>query len=122
MSKDMLPDCQSPMERITQKYDLKVFHLPLFIFHQMMILFYENGVRICIGTANLIPGDWLFKTQGFWVRDFPLKQNQKNATASTFEKDLLTYLSKVGFLDYTKLKAFNFSSANVTVLHSFCSY
>jgi hypothetical protein len=79
---------------------------------QMFILFYSTGVRICICTANLVPGDWLFKSQGFWVRDFPRKESAATKP-SKFETDLLDFLNQVGFLDYSKLKAFDFSTANV---------
>jgi tyrosyl-DNA phosphodiesterase-1 len=78
---------------------------------KIMILFYINGVRLWIGTANFIRVDWEAKTQGFWIKDFPLKQ--PNAKESKFEKDLLEYFKHVGFLDYSILKRYDFSSANV---------
>ena len=33
----------------------------------MMFLFYEEGLRVVITTANLVPCDWAKKTQGFIV-------------------------------------------------------
>lgn len=32
-------------------------------FRKMMLLFYENYMRVVILTANLIPQDWHLKTQ-----------------------------------------------------------
>merc|ERR1712018_677943 len=34
---------------------------------KMMLLCYENGMRVVIHTANLVEKDWFQKTQGMWV-------------------------------------------------------
>lgn len=86
-----------------------------------MIVFYESGVRLCIGTANLVPGDWLFKSQMFWIRDFPKKSIQGQGPCP-FETDLLEYLQRVGFLDYTQLNSYDFSSANCHLIASVPGY
>lgn len=91
---------------------------------KMMIVFYNSGVRIAIGTANLIEVDWTIKTQGFYVQDFPLKNTTQTASSSSssssqinsapasipntlkaesendfsFEKDLIGYLRCVRLL------------------------
>lgn len=49
---------------------------------KIMIVFYNSGVRIAIGTANLIEVDWTTKTQGFYVQDFPLKAVQAPSSQS----------------------------------------
>ena len=70
---------------------------------KMMIIFYSNGVRIAIGTANLIEGDWATKTQGFYVQDFPLLSHNSdhttttNTTSTTYNNDYMIDLS-----DYLK--------------------
>ena len=50
---------------------------------KMMIIFYSNGIRIAIGTANLVEGDWSTKTQGFYVQDFPLLSHNSDHTTTT---------------------------------------
>ena len=62
--------------------------------HSKMFLgFYDKGIRVCITTANFIQRDWLCKTQGVWVRDFPLKDNPQDSS-SDFEQDLVTYYGR----------------------------
>lgn len=39
---------------------------------KMMILFYREKVRIMITSANFTDTDWALKTQGVFVKDFPL--------------------------------------------------
>ena len=43
---------------------------------KMCVIFFKNGVRICIHTANLLAGDKNAMTQGMFVQDFPLKQQK----------------------------------------------
>ena len=60
-------------------------------------IFYKHGVRLFIGTNNLIPVDNIYKTQGIYVQDFPLKppSSEGNASTSDFEQDLVNYLSEI---------------------------
>jgi len=34
----------------------------------MMLLWYNDGLRVVIHTANLVDGDWAQKTQGYDLR------------------------------------------------------
>ena len=34
---------------------------------KMMIMKYDEGIRIVIHTANLTSDDWYEKSQGFWI-------------------------------------------------------
>ncbi len=99
---------------------------------KMMIIHYSSGIRIAIGTPNLIPGDWALKTQGFYIQDFPLlsSSSSDHASNNTFREDLHSYLKHVGykinaatqhvlekqFID--KLKNYDFSSAEVVLIPS----
>jgi hypothetical protein len=80
-----------------------------------MLLFYKNGIRVCIHTANYIRRDWSYKTQACWYQDFPLKSeeqkvrffffpflllfiklfvfSQKEAKPNDFEETLVDYFS-----------------------------
>lgn len=39
---------------------------------KLFVLFYSHGCRVCVHTANMIQPDWECKTQGAYMRDFPL--------------------------------------------------
>ena len=63
---------------------------------KMMLLKYENGIRIVIHTANLVAGDWNEKTQGVWLSPLfphlgPNHSKEDNSTTK-FKSDLLDYL------------------------------
>lgn len=91
---------------------------------KMMVLFYPTGIRIVICTANFIPSDWENKTQGIWVKDFPLK-TATAPTTSVFETDLITYLSSLGpsvEAQTQHVKRFDFSRANVHLVYSIPGY
>jgi tyrosyl-DNA phosphodiesterase-1 len=77
---------------------------------KMIILFYPNGVRICIMTANFTESDFEYLTQGVYVADFPLlsSANSENMSPSIapdirdsefgveeFKKPLVDYLKHV---------------------------
>ena len=34
---------------------------------KMMLLLYEDGMRVVVHTANMRPDDWFEKTQAVWV-------------------------------------------------------
>ena len=60
-------------------------------------IFYEHGMRLFIGTNNLIPVDNIFKTQGIYVQDFPLKASvsEKKPSTCDFEQELIAYLKEI---------------------------
>ncbi|XP_056666515.1 tyrosyl-DNA phosphodiesterase 1 isoform X2 [Monodelphis domestica] len=64
---------------------------------KMMLLLYEEGLRVVIHTSNLIQADWHQKTQGIWLS--PLYPRLPYGTPSTsgesstnFKSDLIRYL------------------------------
>ncbi|XP_037359616.1 tyrosyl-DNA phosphodiesterase 1 isoform X2 [Talpa occidentalis] len=63
---------------------------------KMMLLLYEEGLRVVIHTSNLIREDWHQKTQGIWLS--PLYPRIADGThisgesATHFKADLLSYL------------------------------
>jgi len=62
------------------------------------IIFYQSGVRICITTANFIPEDFEYRTQGVYLQDFPLKSNTlhtSNPKYNDFEVSFLEYLNLI---------------------------
>lgn len=87
---------------------------------KMMLLKYSKGIRICITTANLIPEDFLFKTQGFWVRDFPSKNSSSPST--DFERDLKEYLDAYRFLPSFWVSKYDWSTAGCHLVTSVPGY
>eukprot|EP00045_Choanoeca_perplexa_P014371 m.168753 g.168753 ORF g.168753 m.168753 type:complete len:529 (-) comp16656_c0_seq3:84-1670(-) len=72
---------------------------------KMMLLFYKQGLRVVVHTANLIHRDWLDKTQGVWVSPLlprldPSKDRVQQATGcgptDTFGHDLYQYVCRYG--------------------------
>lgn len=61
---------------------------------KMMLLLYEEGLRIAITTSNLVAGDWHEKSQAMWVSNiFPRLQEAPGSTSETnFKADLIQYL------------------------------
>ncbi|XP_074091624.1 tyrosyl-DNA phosphodiesterase 1 isoform X2 [Macrotis lagotis] len=64
---------------------------------KMMLLLYEEGLRVVIHTSNLIQADWHQKTQGIWLS--PLYPRLPYGTPSdygesstNFKSDLISYL------------------------------
>uniref|UniRef100_A0A8D0C904 Tyrosyl-DNA phosphodiesterase 1 n=1 Tax=Salvator merianae TaxID=96440 RepID=A0A8D0C904_SALMN len=64
---------------------------------KMMLLHYEEGLRVVIHTSNLIHDDWYQKTQGIWLS--PLYPKMPPGTADSageshtyFKRDLISYL------------------------------
>lgn len=63
---------------------------------KMMLLLYEEGLRVVIHTSNLIREDWHQKTQGMWVS--PLYPRMAHGTPTSgestthFKADLISYL------------------------------
>lgn len=65
------------------------FHRPVTppygtVHSKIFLLFFPNGCRVCIHTANMIACDWDFKTQGAYVRDFPLAERVDPADSSDY--------------------------------------
>uniref|UniRef100_A0A673MCX6 Tyrosyl-DNA phosphodiesterase 1 n=1 Tax=Sinocyclocheilus rhinocerous TaxID=307959 RepID=A0A673MCX6_9TELE len=64
---------------------------------KMMLLWYEEGLRVIILTSNLIRADWYQKTQGMWMSPlYPRLPEGSPGTAgespTNFKRDLLEYL------------------------------
>ncbi|NWU93313.1 TYDP1 phosphodiesterase, partial [Upupa epops] len=64
---------------------------------KMMLLLYEEGLRVVIHTSNLIAEDWHQKTQGMWLSPlYPrLPQGAAGSTGESqtnFKSDLISYL------------------------------
>lgn len=112
-----------------------------------LLFFTPRGVRLCIHTANYIPGDLLLKTQGVWMQDFPRKQEAQLASSasnsftsaaaaaagaaapSDFETALVNYFSHCcrGHEDQcgdprTLLSAFDFRNARGALVGSVPGY
>ncbi|XP_064919765.1 tyrosyl-DNA phosphodiesterase 1 isoform X3 [Columba livia] len=67
-------------------------------FRKMMLLLYEEGLRVVIHTSNLIAEDWHQKTQGIWLS--PLYPRLPQGTTGSagesetnFKSDLISYLT-----------------------------
>ncbi|XP_055449240.1 tyrosyl-DNA phosphodiesterase 1 isoform X2 [Psammomys obesus] len=64
---------------------------------KMMLLLYEEGLRVVIHTSNLIREDWHQKTQGIWLSPLYPRINQGNHTSGEsrthFKADLISYLT-----------------------------
>uniref|UniRef100_A0A8D2M730 Tyrosyl-DNA phosphodiesterase 1 n=1 Tax=Zonotrichia albicollis TaxID=44394 RepID=A0A8D2M730_ZONAL len=63
---------------------------------KMMLLLYEEGLRVVIHTSNLIADDWHQKTQGIWLSPlYPrLPEGASGGESATnFKSDLISYLA-----------------------------
>ncbi|XP_073494314.1 tyrosyl-DNA phosphodiesterase 1 [Phyllobates terribilis] len=65
---------------------------------KMMLLLYEEGLRVVIHTSNLIRDDWHQKTQGIWLSPlYPRLPEGSSSLAgesrTNFRSDLVAYLS-----------------------------
>ncbi|KAL5463369.1 hypothetical protein EMCRGX_G032262 [Ephydatia muelleri] len=104
--------------------NISLFQAPLKIPYgthhsKMMLLLLDCGMRVVIHTANLIEKDWDQKTQGAWVS--PLFPKEPSGP-STFQKDLLDYLTAYGGtgLDVWKqhIREHNMDAARVHLIAS----
>ncbi|XP_007526890.1 tyrosyl-DNA phosphodiesterase 1 [Erinaceus europaeus] len=63
---------------------------------KMMLLLYEEGLRVVIHTSNLIRDDWHQKTQGMWLSPlYPRiahRSHMSGESATHFKADLISYL------------------------------
>ncbi|KAL2642241.1 hypothetical protein R1flu_009828 [Riccia fluitans] len=111
-----------------------------------MLLVYSTGVRVVVHTANLVAGDWNYKTQGLWMQDFPFKGACKPRgfrtntgglkTESEFETELVDYLRHLHWkgctvefpgtgetrVDAGFFKLFDYSTATVRLVASVPGY
>ncbi|XP_077319877.1 tyrosyl-DNA phosphodiesterase 1 isoform X2 [Lithobates pipiens] len=65
---------------------------------KMMILLYEEGLRVVIHTSNLIHDDWHQKTQGIWLSPLYPKLPEGSSSLAgesitNFRSDLMAYLA-----------------------------
>jgi len=90
------------------------------------VLFSETSVRVVIHTANYIPVDWGRKTQGAYIRDFPLRASSvsSSASSSSFGSDLEGFLMDayghhLGARELAgKLRRYDFSGAGAALVAS----
>ncbi|XP_053111625.1 tyrosyl-DNA phosphodiesterase 1 isoform X2 [Hemicordylus capensis] len=66
-------------------------------FRKMMLLCYEEGLRVVIHTSNLINEDWYQKTQGIWLSPLyrrlpPGADGSAGESHTNFKSDLINYL------------------------------
>ncbi|XP_050655031.1 tyrosyl-DNA phosphodiesterase 1 isoform X2 [Macaca thibetana thibetana] len=63
---------------------------------KMMLLLYEEGLRVVIHTSNLIHADWHQKTQGIWLSPLYPRivdgTHESGESATHFKADLISYL------------------------------
>uniref|UniRef100_A0ACB8G6C3 Tyrosyl-DNA phosphodiesterase 1 n=1 Tax=Sphaerodactylus townsendi TaxID=933632 RepID=A0ACB8G6C3_9SAUR len=64
---------------------------------KMMLLCYEEGLRVVIHTSNLIEDDWYQKTQGIWLSPLypklpPGTPGSAGESCTNFKSDLISYL------------------------------
>jgi hypothetical protein len=95
--------------------------------NKIIIVFYEDGIRLAITTANFTQDDFSYKLQGIFTQDFPLKTST-SSTSSLFESDLLAHCecitpvnskAKIEWrLTLEKLRKYDFSSAEVILISS----
>lgn len=101
---------------------------------KMFLQFFPTGCRVCVHTANMVAGDWDFKTQGAYVRDFsPRERNdiqtkpRTNTLPSVEEDDFKTQLDRyfrhalVGDMREELVRSiakYDFSSAGVALISS----
>lgn len=95
---------------------------------KMILLFFSTGCRVCVHTANMLSMDWDFKTQGAYVRDFPVLDLSSSdisgrGTREDFKLQLLRYfrhsLSGKEMSDVTEMiNRYDFSSAGVALVSS----
>ncbi|KAJ8309162.1 hypothetical protein KUTeg_014036 [Tegillarca granosa] len=65
---------------------------------KMMLLLYDDGMRVVIHTSNLIERDWFQKTQGMWISPLfpklkPTGSKTSGDSPTRFKHDLLEYIA-----------------------------
>jgi tyrosyl-DNA phosphodiesterase 1 len=94
---------------------------------KIALLFYQQGFRLVITTANFIEDDFSYRTQAAYVEDFPMKSDYSPST-SEFEEYLCQYLLTVHAHNHTanrklssyidKLAQYDLSRAQVKLVGS----
>ncbi|KAM7542936.1 hypothetical protein Aperf_G00000008999 [Anoplocephala perfoliata] len=82
-------------QQASKMSNLSVVEAPLPIVYgthhtKMMLLKYEDGLRVVIHTANQIQDDWALRTQGIWISPKLIPGNTDSRTH--FRADLIEYL------------------------------
>jgi hypothetical protein len=96
-------------------------------FHaKLMILIYDEWIRVVISSANLISHDWEISENIVFVQDFP-RYNENNTTNNDlhlFAKELKDYLLAMGLKSHIidKLPQYDFSKAKVKFDNFYISY
>lgn len=77
----------------------------------MAILFHANFVRISVHTANYVWLDWVEKTQGVWIQDFPRKaESQRGSPFFRLEKAFVTIRTFFLSLSFFLLSSSSFTN------------
>ncbi|XP_045183449.2 tyrosyl-DNA phosphodiesterase 1-like [Mercenaria mercenaria] len=93
---------------------------------KMMLLLYEDGLRVVIHTSNIIQQDWYQKTQGMWISPLfprlPEAGKDKGDSPTHFKRDLIDYLQAYkayqlkDWIDY--ISQHDMSTAKVVIIGS----
>ncbi|KAL6063243.1 Tyrosyl-DNA phosphodiesterase 1 [Balamuthia mandrillaris] len=95
---------------------VKIIHPPLLpcggcMHAKVMILQYDDCLRVCITSANLTKEDWDSIGQNIWFQDFPLKQTSSSSSSpSSFYISLKQFLRSIK-VDSEDLEQYDFSGA-----------
>ncbi|KAJ9075679.1 hypothetical protein DSO57_1033620 [Entomophthora muscae] len=89
---------------------------------KIMLLIYPHFLRMTVGSANLVPHDWVWIENLVYVQDFPRK-NEKSKRAkvdSGLGQDILRFLKHLSVPDAVgeALHDFDFSNAQVELVFS----
>ncbi|GBC02306.1 hypothetical protein RclHR1_04560005 [Rhizophagus clarus] len=92
-------------------------------FHaKLMILIYDEWIRVVISSANLISHDWEISENIVFIQDFPRynENNTINNNIHLFAKELRDYLLAMGLKSHiiNKLPLYDFSNAKATIIPS----
>lgn len=95
---------------------------------KMFILFYASGCRVCVHTANMVKDDWDYKTQGAYLRDFPVKSAGSSVSlghgdSNDFKLQLTRYFQRALSRPHAdevvgQIERYDFSSAGVSFVAS----
>ncbi|KAL6077671.1 tyrosyl-DNA phosphodiesterase 1 [Balamuthia mandrillaris] len=95
---------------------------------KMMLVFFDDSLRVAITTANLIDADYERKTQGIWVQDFPRASPSAQQQTTELSREFVSYLtdylrkmgrtSQLGGFDPVRLRDYDFSQVKVRLVAS----